>query len=160
MKKNKTITNSKESFLLPETYFENFQQNILKKTKIEEINQKHINLGFTTPQNYHENIASKLLKESKTKPIIPLFSKKKKYVFFAAASIVLCFILFNTNRNKLLPTTITSSSIDSTHIHKQKTEEQFIITEKDVNMLALFIEDEQVDEYLDELIFEDLAYEE
>ncbi|WP_010182506.1 hypothetical protein [Aquimarina agarilytica] len=154
--------NNKEGFTIPEGYFNEFQNTLFEQLNTEKLTEKNTSLGFNIPDAYHENVTSDILKNIDVKnntPVISLFSKKMKYALFTAASIALFFIFFNLNKNKTLPSTIVSTTIDTTNVIKQKVQEQFKITDKDAKMLALFVDDAQVDEYLDELLIEDLAFE-
>ncbi len=162
MNKNKINTNNKDGFLLPNSYFENFQHNVLEQINAEKTDDKHRDLGFEIPENYHKNNKQNLITtlEFKDNTVVPLLSKKIKYTFYAvAASFLLFFIFLNINKNSVPTTNIVSTTIDTTNVIKQKIREQFKITEKDVKMLALFVDDEEIDEYLDELLIEDLAFE-
>ncbi|WP_010521103.1 hypothetical protein [Aquimarina agarivorans] len=161
MKKHSSKTPDENGFSIPKFYFENFQSNLTDKLKKNPNLTNDKELGFNVPKDFHKDFSAQILKKTKPKEsfVKILILQKIKYALFAAASIIFCFLLFtNTNKNTITKL-IVPTVVDTTNVMKQKIQEQFEINEKDTKMMALFIDDTLVDEYLEALLIEELAFE-
>lgn len=80
---------SDNGFGVPENYFHNMEEAILRKT---------VNIGFSTPEGYFENLSKKIENkiQQKQNPVVPLFNKKYWISGIAASLIAISGIVFWT----------------------------------------------------------------
>lgn len=117
--------------------------------------------GFKMPDNYFEQFQEKLnnrihadedKRTIKTTKDAPIWSNK--YAFYIAASILLLIgITFSVNHNNTTDTQITLVT-DTLKTFKNSLKLDFSDLEDEDELLALFVEDEFVDEYLDDYLIE------
>lgn len=97
MKPNRKKYSQKSGFKIPEDYFRNFEEKIMRQLESEESVELPVRKsGFKTPSGYFENIEDNIL--SRVEPGKPKVIRllRKEYLFYAAA-VAAIFVLFLGN---------------------------------------------------------------
>jgi len=163
MKNKKPHTTSHNEFSTPENYFNNNKEDILKTLGLENSKSKNEDLGFSTPKEYHADFKENLLQSitSEAPKEVPVYSLRNKYLKYSlaiAASFLLFFVLstnFNSSENKSQIVTIVTDTVQEI---KEQFPKGFSLIEENEDLLALYIEDNDSDELLDEYATEDLFF--
>lgn len=114
MKKNSLHTNKTSGFKVPNDYFLNLDQQILREVKLK---GKVSNSGYEVPTDYFESFDERLInqltKQKQTKIITLLSWKKGISVAAVAACLILGFNLFSKPTDELNFDSLEISSIES-----------------------------------------------
>jgi len=123
-------------------------------------NSNNINEGFKLPDNYFNNfkkdLDKKIIEQSSSKnKLIHLHSKQAKYSILIAASLLLLFGLSYS----FMPKTLVEHKVTFVNDSVSKTRKNLEFNlKKDTNnndeLMALFIDDENIDEYLDNYLID------
>ncbi|UJH91995.1 hypothetical protein LZ575_05030 [Antarcticibacterium sp. 1MA-6-2] len=106
MKKNKLSYQQKTGFRIPQNYFEDLEENLMRKISQEDIDVDNLKVapGFIVPQDYFEKLEERVLKrvtkEQERGKIYSLFNQQIFYYAAAAAAIIVLLLstnLFNNN---------------------------------------------------------------
>lgn len=130
-------------------------------------NQKDLHnneLGFTVPENYFakskQNILNKINEEKKETPV---FTLKRSYIWYAAASIVLLVAITLIKPNRALQIedikTIVLDSIKQLN-DKKNVEEVNLYAENDILITSLFVEENNIDEFIDNYVLDEALIDE
>lgn len=139
----------------------------LNKHMNSKLKEKHSKeLGLKVPDNYFSasktSILDKVSKEKQVK-VKHIIFKRESVVWLAAASIALIFSLtvFRTN---VFSTINKAQSIVSDTIEQIENEvkliDDFSIKNNDILIASLFVEDNEIDEFVNNYVLEELVYEE
>ncbi|MDX1542909.1 MAG: hypothetical protein R3214_03110 [Christiangramia sp.] len=97
MKTNRSKYSENSGFKIPQDYFENFEERMMRRLEEKEaVKLPAMKSGFSVPNGYFETLDEKIIQRTKDAPprIISLF--KKEYLFYAAA-VAAIFILMLGN---------------------------------------------------------------
>ncbi|GAA3644067.1 hypothetical protein [Flavivirga jejuensis] len=137
-------------------------QNLFDKN-IRELHSNELGLGI--PENYFskskQEILSKVLdKKEKEKPI---FFLRKSFVWYAAASIILLIAITLIKPNRGLQIndiqTIVLDTIKQLDPEKI-TDKTNVLSESDILITSLFIEENNIDEFIDNYVLEEALFDE
>lgn len=133
--------------------------------------KKHLNNtqrnGFKTPDNYFDNFQQKMnikldleKKINKETKVVSISSFKLKYALYAAASVLLLIgVTFSYKNTNTIDTQITSVTDTIQSIKETiQLDIPYYSDDDDDELLALFVEDENIDEYLDDYLIEGIIY--
>lgn len=169
MKHNKLPYNDKSGFKVPDNYFENFEEKMMRsigeKPALENI-PFQTNSGFKVPEFYFEDLENKIISkaegEKKNGKLISLFTNTKLYYVAAIAAVfagVISSVFFNpVNENFTidgLELSAIEQYIDEGYIDFNYNEISAFMAEEDYSFddfNTSGLSDEQVFEYLSENI--------
>lgn len=132
-------------------------QNLIDK-KIRELHSKELGLGI--PENYfskskHEILSKVSDKKEKEKQA---FFLKKPFIWYAAASIVVLITvtLIKPNRGLQIETiqTVVLDTVKPLGVEKNTEEAITTLSENDILISSLFIEENNIDEFIDNYVLE------
>lgn len=151
MENNKLPYHLKPGFKVPDMYFENFEERLMRSV-IREDEQPEIDLnylgkpGFSVPEGYFESIEDKILEKVANKPgkVVPLFSGRK--IFYAAAVAAVFIGIISTLFFRNPTSEYTMETIELSALENYIEEGYFDL---DFNELTAFIteEDYSFDDY-------------
>ena len=94
------MENNNDSYKLPETYFEDFQDRLSVQIELEELLSGKRNAGFTVPKGYFDTLAQKLLEIPNDKKVISLRAKSWYWPSISVAAAVLVFFALYTGNSE------------------------------------------------------------
>lgn len=151
LKNNNTNTTG---FKVPANYFENFEDIVIGKKNLATVK----NAGYKVPDNYFTNVETKVFPKVKKEKVIPLKNRSylKRTILAIAASILLFFSISKINHNKdTTYNTVNDAEIDlwmeEGLVSFNTFEIEAMFSDEDLNLLA-----EESDEITDYLKYTDI----
>lgn len=95
MKSDNTRYPQKPGFKVPEDYFGNFEERLMQRLREEKSSELPVARGsFGVPEAYFDSLEDRIINkiENADRPVIRLW--RKEYLFYAAAVIALCLLMF------------------------------------------------------------------
>jgi flagellar basal body-associated protein FliL len=127
----------------------------MKTFKIE--NEPKIKTGFTVPENYFEDFSAKMMQQlpEKESKVIPLFARRKAWMYAAAAVVVLALVVPIYNHFYSHSSEIDDVTIENyLAYHSSVSDEDLVnlLDEKDIQKMSidLNIEDQTLENELSE----------
>jgi len=139
------VDKEKDSYKLPDTYFEDFQNRLHTQITLEDLIGKEKKTGFIVPEGYFEELSRKLsnipLYRETTPKVIPFKIKNILWPSISiAAAVLLFFTLFTRDANNdSSPLEVDDIAIyldvESPNLHTQDI--AALLTEEEINTLIL-----------------------
>ncbi|WP_338359442.1 hypothetical protein [Yeosuana marina] len=154
MKTNSLNNMNKTGFKVPKDYFENFEDMLLSELKLKETSK---NTGFKVPEDYFKSLDSHIteaVKKDNKPKVIKLFTwKKASYATAIAASLILMFNVFYTQKNTLTLDNIETVSIENYLLNEdfQTTDMASLLTNEDLDdfdSIELNFQEESLEDYV------------
>ncbi|MDO5969370.1 hypothetical protein Q4Q35_06090 [Flavivirga aquimarina] len=152
--------NTKDNNITPQKQPNN--QNLFDKN-MRELHSKE--LGFGVPENYFSKSKQEILSKvsGKKKQEKPSFFLKKSFVWYAAASIILLITITLVKPDRGLPIddiqTIVLDTIKQLDVETFDNETD-VLSETDILITSLFVEENNIDEFIDNYVLEEALVDE
>lgn len=94
MKTNKSKYSENSGFKVPEDYFGNFEDRMLRRLEEQEAVKLPVQeSGFAVPDGYFDTLEERILEKTRDKetPVVSIF--KREYLFYAAAVAAVCILM-------------------------------------------------------------------